>query len=689
MKKLKNRYDILLAVIFFLIAIPAEYGEWFSALENETLSLRHIVRTSYGDPEKTTFPRDKIGIVYLDEKFFEEYGSFPLRRTDIGRIVENLQILGAKVTLVDMLMDFPSSYREDPVIAESLSKAGNSVLVSMLELDKGTKKLIKINYPTVTIKEATRTAYSNHEKSGNMLNRLRLYPEIIKKTGEWPAAVLAAAVYLGVEPKIIKNLLVVGDRQIKLDQFGDFRNDFPILGEELHFLTEDPFVGISAMDILELDREDEDEINEFSSLISGKIILLGETALVSHDIFDTIVGEVYGVEVIADEIATILGKGNLRSASVFAEIVILLIFVILLVFLQFIPEPIFRFSGSGALLIVYFGFCFAMYIYQDVVFSMSYLLSAGVFTFASINIYIFIQEKKEKSFITNAFGQYLSPAVIETLVGDPSKLSLGGERREMTAYFSDVQGFSTISEGLTPDELVELLNLYLTEMCDIISNYNGTVDKFEGDAIIAFWGAPLEQLDHAILCCHATVDMQKRMVDMRKELMEAGRPQLLVRMGVNSGPMVVGNMGSAHRMDYTMMGDAVNLAARLEGANKFYKNFTMISGATYEMAKDHIDARELDIIRVVGKNEPVPVYDLLDKKNQVSGKLADMVDVYNKGLALYKDLNFKEAIPVFESALKIIPSDGLSLTYVERCKEFLINPPASDWDQVFTLTEKG
>ena len=687
MKKLKNRYDILIAIVFFLIAIPAEYGEWFSTLENQTLSFRHIIRTSYGDPEKTTFPRDKIGIVFMDERFFKEYGSFPLRRTDIGKIVENLQILGAKVTLVDMLMDFPSSYREDPVIAESLRKAGNSVLVSMIEFNnKG--EFVKINYPTKTIKEGTRTAYSNHLGSGDKMNRLRLYPEIIEKTGEWPAAVMSAAVYLGIEPQIIKNILLLGERQVKLDQFGDFRNDFPAMGE-YKFLTQDPFVGISAMDILQLDREDEDEIEELSSLISGKIILFGDTSEVSHDIFDTIVGEVYGVEIIAIEVATLLGTGNLRSASVLAEIVILLIFAILLLFLQFIPEPVFRFSGTAALLIVYFVFGTVMYTYLDVVFSMSYLISASVLGFASINIFLFIQEKKEKSFITNAFGQYLSPAVIETLVGDPSKLSLGGERREMTAYFSDVQGFSTISEGLTPDELVELLNLYLTEMCNIISDYNGTVDKFEGDAIIAFWGAPLIQLDHATLCCHASIDMQKRMVEMRKELLAAGRPQLLVRMGINSGPMVVGNMGSAHRMDYTMMGDAVNLAARLEGANKFYKNFSMISGSTYEQAKDHIDVREMDVIRVVGKNEPVPVFDLLDKKNQVSGKLADMVEVYNKGLALYKDLNFKEAIPVFESALKIIPTDGLCLTYVDRCKNFLVNPPASDWDRVFTLTEKG
>ncbi len=320
---------------------------------------------------------------------------------------------------------------------------------------------------------------------------------------------------------------------------------------------------------------------------------------------------------------------------------------------------------------------------------MAYTLVAGLLGFILINVYLFIQERQQKSFITNAFGQYLSPAVIEALVNDPTKLSLGGERRVMTAYFSDIAGFSTISESLTPEELVALLNEYLTEMCNIISAYDGTVDKFEGDAIIAFWGAPLDQPDHAVRCCHATVEMQTRLIEMRKKLLDEGRPLLHVRMGINSGPMVVGNMGSQSRMDYTMMGDAVNLAARLEGANKFYKNYSMISQATYDMAKDQIDVRELDVITVVGKDEPITVYDLIAKKGQTPGPKADLVAQYLKGLEKYKKFDFAGALADFEQALKLDPKDGPSLTYVVRCKTFLEKPPAADWDGVYRLTEKG
>ena len=237
--------------------------------------------------------------------------------------------------------------------------------------------------------------------------------------------------------------------------------------------------------------------------------------------------------------------------------------------------------------------------------------------------------------------------------------------------------------------MVQLLNEYLTAMCDIISSHHGTIDKFEGDAIIAFWGAPLEMPNHATVACYATLEMQQRSVELRKMLREQNRPLLYTRMGLNSGPVVVGNMGSAERMDYTMMGDVVNLAARLEGANKFYKTFSMISGSTYELTKEDVDSRQLDIIRVVGKKEPVPVHELLARKNETSSEMSGVVEQYLKGLKLYNDRNFADAVKAFEKVLTIDPEDGPSMTYVKRCGMFIETPPEKDWDGVFTFTEKG
>jgi len=689
LSELIKRYDLWIALLVFVLMIPAERAEILSYFENQTLSARHLLRNQQGNPEERAFLSEKIAIANLDEPFFEEYGSFPLRRTDVGKIVENLTFLGAKVVVVDMLMDFPSSYNEDPVIAESLRKTGNSILVSMLQIRKGT--IEKVNYPTKVIKDASLSAYSNHTESAGMQNRLRIYPEAASKFKQWPVTVLALAKFLDVEPRVSDHILYLGDRQIHLDQFNDLHIDFSSLRPTDRLLTQNPYVGIPAMSLLEFDPEDadEDEVEELQDLVKGKLVFLGDTSEVSHDLFTTIVGEVYGVEVMAQEANTILKGAVLQPASDRLEIVVLVVFMLLLMGLHFLAEPKIRFPLLFLLFGAYIGFAGYAYVHYGIILSMSYLLFAGFVAFAAINIYLFIQERKERSFIQGAFGQYLSPQVIEALVEDPDKLQLGGERREMTAYFSDVAGFSTISEALSPEELVNLLNEYLTEMCQVISDSNGTVDKFEGDAIIAFWGAPLEQLDHAKRACWASIEMQDRLVLMREKLKAEGRPILNVRMGVNSGPMVVGNMGSKTRMDYTMMGDAVNLAARLEGANKFYKNYSMISHNTYNQASEFIDTRELDVITVVGKDEPITVYDLLGKKNTTSGSKAQLVEIYNQGLKAYKSRDFLKAGEIFAKALEVIPTDGPSLTYQLRCKQLLTNPPEKDWDGVWRLTEKG
>jgi len=692
MKNVIRRIDILFAIIVFLVAIPAEQFEWFSSVEEQTEALRHVLRFTYGDPANAKFPSDKIVIVAQDDDYMEEYGSYPPKWQDYGIMTENLNKLGAKVIMIDFLFEFTNSYGEDPVLAKYLKEAGNTMMVSTINFeDISATKINKIRHPVKLLHDVTTVAYSNHLIKGTLLNGVRVYPDVIKKYGLWPISVKTVADYLGVEPQLDEEnrILTIGDLKIKLDQDFAFRTDFSYVPADIYYLYRDPFVGIPGMDILELDTEDEDEIEEMSSLVKDKIVFIGETSEIAHDKMDTLIGEVWGVEVLAMEVATLLKGAPLQSASSFAEIIIILLIGFLVIGSNLLPDPKFRALASVGSLIIYIAFTIVAYVYWDLVFSMSYIIVAAGLSFTAINIFLFIEERQQRSFIENAFGQYLSPDVIEALVDDPDKLSLGGEEREMTAYFSDIQGFSTISESLTPDELVQLLNMYLTAMCNIISEYNGTVDKFEGDAIIAFWGAPLDQPDHAKLSCFATVDMQKALDELRLEWIKQGYPPVLTRMGINSGKMVVGNMGSETRMDYTIMGDAVNLAARLEGANKFYKNFSMISDSTYDQAKEAIDVRELDTMRVVGKNEPITVYDLLAKKGETSGQKADVVAQYLKGLDLYKQRNYTDSIAEFEKVLQIDPKDGPSITYIGRCNTFLENPPEDDWDGVFTHTEKG
>jgi len=351
------------------------------------------------------------------------------------------------------------------------------------------------------------------------------------------------------------------------------------------------------------------------------------------------------------------------------------------------------FKGYGTALLLFVGiggylavdyFLFSKGIWVHTV----YPVFSQIFIYFGLNLYRYTFEEKERRFIKEAFGQYLAPAIVKQLMEDPSMLKLGGEKKVLTAFFSDIEGFATISENLSPEEMVELLNLYLTEMTNIVLKYEGTVDKFVGDAIIAFFGAPISLEDHARRSCFAALDMQRRLDKLRKQWREKGNPELRMRVGINTGEIVVGNMGSLTRMDYTMMGDSVNLASRLEGANKQYHTYTTISESTYEQAKDDIEARELDSIRVVGKIQPVKIYELLGRTGEIEPAINSILPLYNEGLRHYKNRRWNAGAKSFEKLLSINVDDGPSLTYFERCIAFSNNPPPEDWDGIFGMTGK-
>jgi adenylate cyclase len=225
-------------------------------------------------------------------------------------------------------------------------------------------------------------------------------------------------------------------------------------------------------------------------------------------------------------------------------------------------------------------------------------------------------------------------------------------------------------------------------MTDIIISHGGTIDKYEGDAIMAFYGAPHPYPDHEIRACMAGIDMKRRLRELQEHWRHIGQHELFVRMGMNTGEAVVGNMGSRMRMDYTAMGDSVNLASRLEGANKHYGTTAMISENTYKNAKDVIEVRKLDTIRVVGKSEPILIYELMGKKGSLPQKVYDMIQKYEEGLRMFDERQWKRALKHFHEALDILSDDGPSQTYVKRCEEFMKKPPSKNWDGVYTFKTK-
>ncbi len=389
--------------------------------------------------------------------------------------------------------------------------------------------------------------------------------------------------------------------------------------------------------------------------LQNKIVLVGGTAAGTYDIHVSPYGALFpGVEVHANIIENILQSDFLIRPEWLRILDIAMILVaglILGVVSRFLKAYGFAIFLTTSIL-GYISVDYYLFTSKGLWVSSIYPVFTQIFVYSGITLYQYAFESREKRFIKGAFSQYLAPEVVDQLVANPELLELGGERRVMTAFFSDVVGFSTISEKLTPEELVDLLNHFLTEMTDILMKHGGTVDKFEGDAIIAFFGAPIPFEDHARRACLASLEMQKRLGELRAEWRKEGKHELFMRIGMNTGPMVVGNMGSKTRMDYTMMGDSVNLAARLEGVNKQYKTYTMISQFTYEQAKEGIEVRELDLIRVVGKKEPVRIYEVLGEKGQIDENVRNILPHFNQGISHYRKWEWKEAIECFKKSIK-------------------------------------
>jgi adenylate cyclase len=425
--------------------------------------------------------------------------------------------------------------------------------------------------------------------------------------------------------------------------------------------------------------------------LKGKIVLLGVTEIGLTDLRTTPFGTAFpGVEIHANLIDNILKDDYFHQS----DIAHLMSFVLILFFGLLVGAVLPRLHALSGLvfsLLLLIGYVLGnlWFLFSEKTWtSFVFVLGVILLNWFAVVLFKYFGEEKDKRFIKSAFQQYLSPNVIEQLVNDPSMLKLGGEKRRMTAFFSDVAGFSTISEALTPEELVELLNEYLTVMTDIIMAYDGTVDKFEGDAVIAFFGAPIAYSDHAARACLASLEMQRRLVEMREQWRKAGKHELFVRIGLNTGEMVVGNMGSNYRMDYTMMGDAVNLASRLEGANKTYQTQTLISQFTLEDCADQIEVREVDLIRVVGRREPIRIFEVLGKKGAVSEEVTKAIQFFAKGLQLYRRLQLEEAKTYFAQCNKLLKGDGPSQVFFERCRLFQLTPPPEDWDGVYQLTLK-
>jgi adenylate cyclase len=435
-----------------------------------------------------------------------------------------------------------------------------------------------------------------------------------------------------------------------------------------------------------------------------KIVLVGATAIALADLFPTPVDpRLPGIETHATIIDNIL-QGHFLFEPLWASWYIVGSIMALGVLLTLLLPRCGPLWGDLLAAVLFLGSWLVNYrLFADSGLALSavYPMCTVVVVWAGMTIYHYVVENKDKRFLRKIFGTYLSPELIEQMVQAKTPPQLGGSSGIRTAYFTDIASFSTFSEALSATKLVELLNEYLTAMTDTLLAEGGTLDKYEGDAIVAFFGAPLPQEDHAARALRAGLRMQQELARLRAKWsaeVDKAWPEIVqqmrMRIGISSGEIVTGNMGSNTRMNYTMMGDVVNTAARLEASAKQYGIYIQCTTEALRLAgADDFEWRTIDTVRVMGKAEPVETVEIMAQKGQLSEELSLMRDIYHQGLDLYRQQKWDEAMAKFlasDRLEEVFPKRPTtpSRVYIARCAFFKDNPPGDNWDGVWTLTSK-
>jgi adenylate cyclase len=473
----------------------------------------------------------------------------------------------------------------------------------------------------------------------------------------------------------------------------------PLRNDNLYIVTYfgrgfKPFPYFSFYDIME---------NQVNYPMEGNIFIIGSSSPSLFDIKSAPHEKNFpAVEIHASILNSITTDTFVRRPALWQDFLILVAAGFTIAFIAFLTKPLWASLCAAGAVFVYVAAAFQIFDSSLIWIEAVRPVLAITLTFTAVMAYRYMTEEKDRKFLQSTFKQYLSPELIDMMYTQKRRPQLGGEEGVRTAYFTDIEGFSTFSEKLgSPTRLVELLNEYLSAMTDILLARYGTLDKYEGDAIIAFFGAPVPMEDHAAQACHTALDMQRKLGELREKWRGEGDkwPQIVhnmrMRIGINTGPITTGNMGSAVRMNYTMMGDAVNLAARLESAAKNYGVYSMISHYTHDLVKDGFETRLLDKITVVGKSEAVTVYELLSEKGKLASEAAGLIEIYNKGIDCYYNREWKKALEHFAKAADLEPNKLFapekptpSARFVKMCETYIDNPPNEDWDGVNRLTSK-
>ena len=635
---------------------------------------------------KRTEISDRISLVLLDQESLDwakkERGwSWPWPREAYAEMVRYFNRAGASSLAFDMIYSEPSIYgsRDDEAFAKASEDFGKVIQTVYYENEESSDG----TYPIPVLRNSAAeigSVSSSLDKSDRVARRNLLHTNAGNKELSLALASLKTA---GVETDSAQIAQIPSAKEggMYIKYVDDLARFVPYSAKSI----------LISEAVLEDGNEKETEDFIPPEQFKDNFVFFALYAPGLFDVCATPVSSTYpGVGVHACQLNSILNGDYLHDVPDFVPVILILISVLAGFMLA---KSVHQEKNSSLALKTFLAvlICFAYAAANYAAFNSGYILPFIIPIFGFVLAYLtavfedYLTEGHQKRFIKSAFKHYLSADVIEQLIANPESLHLGGEEKEITAYFSDVQGFTSISENLTPTELTELLNVYLSAMTDIIQDYGGYVDKYEGDAIVAFFGAPVDQKDNAKRAVDAALACQKKLEEMQEELVKVSKKPFIQRIGLNTGKAIVGNMGSKTRFNYTMMGDTVNLASRLEGINKQFGTYTMCSEATMKSALENGSEyafRPLANIAVVGKKTGVKVFNPMTKEE--FERMSEIRKTYDDAYEKFTTGDFEKAKEIFESNAE---NDQPSAKFVEKCQKMISNPP-ENWDGILRATEK-
>lgn len=616
-------------------------------------------------------PDPSIVIVAIDDASISQLGRWPWDRRIHAEIVSKLTAAGVRAIGYDVNFPEAASIEQDMALEDAIRSAGNVVLPIELTLEQRGRQLrYDPTHVVSTISQisgvAQSTGHSNAPPDRDGI--VRQIPLFATAPDQTTVPAFAAQVLRGVYPNYAFAM-------VPLDAYGRVR---------IHFSgpPAKTFPIISAVNLVHGDVD--------AATLKNKIVFVGATAADLHDdrLVPTSAGmPMAGVEIHASLYDTLLRQQWLRMVPgwVFTVCLLFLGFWVagLIVFVRArYSTPLILVTWAAVLVGAFVSFDRGWLV--DVIWPTITLFATGIVVTLERRIAADLERRKLRS----AFSRYVSSPVVESILRDPSKLKLGGEKRNMSVLFSDVRGFTSIAETMSPEQLVEVMNTYLTKMTDIVFANEGVLDKYIGDAVMAFWNAPFDQSDHALRAVKTALVMQQVLAHMNQEGVFLNGLQLRIGVGINTGEMIVGNMGSETRFDYTVIGDNVNLASRIEGITKEYGVGVLIAEATRVAAGESVLARRVDKVAVKGKKEPVVLYEAMALLSEATNDQKQLVTDFESALEAYFSRQFTDAVQHCQALLQRYPDDGPSALLLTRAEQFLIQPPPEQWDGTWVYTKK-